>query len=195
MMEMHDGMGSKLVGLISQIDSKESVDLQDLKSDLRETLDDLRMVVDSINPVDNDLVTVLANYRGRLEKTLKGSRFKLSWDIEDLPPVSNLDLHASLNILRIIQEACTNVLKYSCGTHITISAKESVSGEVLITIHDNGSGFLESDVGSGRGLENMSKRADQLGGKLTIVSNCCGVSIILSLRTVAEAKPSSSNAH
>jgi|GEM_PF-6680488 signal transduction histidine kinase len=73
------------------------------------------------------------------------------------------------NLLRICQEALTNVLRHSQATRITISITfESV--KVLLSIADNGCGYSEDTVKYGYGVNNMRERAAAIGGSLLVKS-------------------------
>lgn len=77
------------------------------------------------------------------------------------------------NLLRIGQEAVTNVIKHSRATLIRIDLVFEFSG-VVLEIADNGAGFNpETSVGERDGhfgLVGMSERAKRLAGQLTIAS-------------------------
>ncbi len=77
------------------------------------------------------------------------------------------------NLLRIGQEALTNVVKHSAAKMVTIELKFGAQS-VLFRIKDDGKGFTPgSSVGANEGhfgLVGMDERAKRLDGKLTIVS-------------------------
>jgi signal transduction histidine kinase len=74
-----------------------------------------------------------------------------------------------MNIYRIIQESVNNALKYAGADEIevNISKEENL---YLIAIVDNGKGFSLSEIEMGNGLNNMKKRAREIGGELLINS-------------------------
>lgn len=74
-------------------------------------------------------------------------------------------------LYRIAQEALNNVLKHATAKKVTVYL-HSNRKQVKLKIVDNGKGFkpeLTGDHG-GMGLDNMRKRAEKLGGTLTILS-------------------------
>jgi signal transduction histidine kinase len=89
---------------------------------------------------------------------------------EKLPP------HVEIAVLRIVQEALTNIRKYAKASevHVDLSPKED---ELILTIHDNGEGFdVEKTFGESAekkslGLMGMQERAELLGGSLEILSH------------------------
>ncbi len=75
---------------------------------------------------------------------------------------------AGTQMLRIIQEALTNVRRHSGARNVIVSLK--VEGEELVVeVSDDGQGFGAGIV-PGVGLESMRERAAALGGKLQIDS-------------------------
>ena len=76
----------------------------------------------------------------------------------------------ALHLFHIVQEAVSNCLRHSRAPVITVSLTRLTQG-IRLRIRDNGRGFTPKAVpGTGHGLGNMAARAQQLGGRLTIVS-------------------------
>lgn len=178
MLEMHDGMGAHLVSILSMTDA-DNVDVKRLKCSVRDALQDLRMMIDSMDPVENDLGLVLGMYRQRICGTLKESAINLHWDVVDFPVMSDLTPHRVLQVLRIVQEAVTNSIKYSRSSEIRISNGVE-AGRPYIQVQDFGQGMKGPCFGKGRGLGNMKKRADVLGAEVHVRSSDSGVTVRLS---------------
>jgi len=167
MQDMHDGLGSSL---ISAIRSVERGDLSDARVSqiLKDCLDDLKLTIDSMEPVDADLLLLLATLRFRLEPRLEGTGVNLNWEVREMPTLAWLNPSSALHILRIVQESIANILRHTHATEIHVRTAVVDDG-VCIRIGDNGQGF-EPDVvlarGAGRGLQNQRRRAAALGGKV-----------------------------
>ncbi|MDF5728958.1 MAG: AAA family ATPase [Rhizonema sp. PD38] len=73
------------------------------------------------------------------------------------------------HLLRIGQEALTNVFKYAKASEIRIELIYE-SEQFYLRIKDNGQGFEKSNIsiGSGFGLLGMTERAERIGAELTI---------------------------
>jgi signal transduction histidine kinase len=167
MQDMHDGLGSSL---ISAIRSVERGDLGDARVSqiLKDCLDDLKLTIDSMEPVDADLLLLLATLRFRLEPRLEGTGVNLNWEVREMPTLSWLNPSSALYILRIVQESIANILRHTRATGIHVSTAVHDDG-VCIRIGDNGQGFDPEAVlaqGAGRGLQNQRRRAAALGGKV-----------------------------
>lgn len=85
-------------------------------------------------------------------------------------------------LIRIIQEALSNVRKHAAAEHVTIRGIQKLDS-VLIEVRDNGKGFAPEQVdGSLRfGLRGMHERAESIGADFQIASQP-GAGTILSLR-------------
>jgi signal transduction histidine kinase len=169
MHDMHDGLGSALTTSLAMIEQG-NVDGEELKNVLRESVDDLRAVIDSLEPLDGDLVSVLATLRFRLGKRVELAGIALEWDMQDLPPLHWLGPPQALQVMRIVQEVLTNVLKHAAATRMRISAQYS-EPYVEVCIADNGRGFDVAAPPAGRGLRHLSQRASSLHGSLMIDSH------------------------
>jgi len=180
MSEMHDGIGSQLTMALSLVRSLDrEADPGGAGEDgrvamvLRESIEDLQLIIDSLEPVENDLLTVLGTLRYRLQDRLGKGGIDLHWNVVDLPPLPMLTPHSVLSILRIVQEAFANCLKHSGASRITVTTglrgTAGVDETAHISIVDNGRG-LGNRAGAGRGLVSMRRRAVALGGRLDILS-------------------------
>jgi signal transduction histidine kinase len=186
MADMHDGLGSSLLSALVAMEQG-SMSHEQCVEVLRECVDDLRLVIDSIEPVGHDLVSLLATMRYRLGKRLQTGGLKLDWDVQDLPPLPWLEPPDALHVLRLMQEALNNVLKHAQASRVRLVTRHHGS-YVEIRVEDDGAGFDLQNIRHGRGLKSQIKRAQRLGGKLRIDSSP-GNGTRLSLRLPVERKP------
>ena len=170
---------------------------------LQSAVEDLRLMIDSLDPVDGDLVTVLASLRARLTPRLNAAGIQVIWGVSDLPPLPWLGPKGVLGVMRILQEGINNVLKHAQADAIEVACGVSDKGEsVWIKLVDNGVGIgnppepgdsgKDCPVGQwqqvvcaasgGRGLTNMKSRAAEIGARLDIVANAeHGTTVMLHL--------------
>jgi len=169
--DMHDGIGSALMTSMIMAQGAQISPTQ-MADTLRDCLDDLKAVIDSLEPVGHDVRTLLGTLRQRLDDRIKSAGLALAWKVGDVPPLPWLHPPQALHVLRIVQEALSNVLKHARATQVevAVAATLSATGEegVTITITDNGRGFDASTQTTGRGLRHMQERASTLGGAVTI---------------------------
>ncbi len=166
--DMHDGLGSALTTSLAMIEQG-NVDDEELKNVLRGSVDDLRAVIDSLEPLDGDLISVLATLRFRLGKRLELAGIALQWDMQDLPPLAWLGPPQALQLMRIVQEVLTNVLKHAGASRLQISA-HCAGPYVEVRIADNGRGFDVGAMPTGRGLRHLAQRAASLHGSVLVES-------------------------
>lgn len=78
---------------------------------------------------------------------------------------------SEVQLLRVVQEALTNVRKHAKAYHAAISLSES-DGVVTLAVEDDGEGFdpsrLEEALDHGFGLASMRERVEQIGGTLEV---------------------------
>lgn len=170
--DMHDGMGTILMTSMIMAEQGRMSPAQ-MADALRDCVDDLKAVIDSLEPVGHDVRTLLGMLRQRFGDRIQKAGLELSWQMDDfVPPLPWLQSTQALHVLRIVQEALTNVLKHAWATQIEVAAMTapSATGEegVLITITDNGRGMDANAQNPGRGLRHMQERARFLGGTVTL---------------------------
>ena len=184
MQDMHDGVGGQLVGALTLLD-RDQLSVTQIREHLRNSLTDLRMVIDSLDPEIQDLPTLLGTLRLRLRPQLDAAQVKLLWQVTDLPPLSHFGPRKALHVIRILQEAITNSLKHSGAKTLRIRTGESEqAGQpgVWIEIADDGSGFhseFPALKNGGRGLVNMRARAASLNAQLSISGAEPGATVLL----------------
>jgi signal transduction histidine kinase len=163
MREIHDGIGSSLLTALTG--AKLRGESPETVATLTRSLTDLRIGVDSLEPVDGDVVALLANLRHRMERELKGAGFTFVWRVDACPRLPWLDPVSALHVLRIVQEAIGNAVAHSEAKQVEVRchprAREGAPG-ILIEIADTGAGFDPDTPSRGKGLANMAARAEAL---------------------------------
>lgn len=175
MREIHDGIGSQLVGLLGMVEQPQ-LDRGELGAQVRLALDEMRMAVDSLQPVHNDLTTVLATLRYRLQSRLAAAGISVGWEVEALPPLAQLTPQSVLQLQRMLLEAFTNVLKHARATRVTVQARwlDGPPARVQLRLLDDGIGLpaaaTTGDDGPprGHGVDNMRTRAASIGATLQL---------------------------
>ncbi len=179
MRDMHDGIGGQLISTLSLIEHG-SAPPAEIASAVRECIDELRLAIDSLEPVEHELLPVLGSFRQRLEGRLHRQGIRLEWKVGDVPPLRCLTPQNVLHVLRILQEAFTNTLKHAQATRISVETGVSGDGgQVYIRVQDDGRGFTVA--GRGRGIANMRRRAEIVGGAIDIQGSPEGTLLCLQL--------------
>lgn len=189
MQDMHDGLGSSLISAIRSVEHGGMSDAK-VSQVLKDCLDDLKLTIDSMEPVEADLLLLLATLRFRLEPRLEDTGIALRWEVQELPVLDWLDPSSALHILRIVQESIANSLRHTRATEIRVRTSVEAS-HVRVSIEDNGQGFDVAHAltrASGRGLQNQQRRAQALGGRVEWQSGPTGTVFCLWLPLVREPK-------
>ena len=169
--DIHDGIGSALMGTLIGLRNNSTTSDQAAQT-VRECIDDIRIVMESLEPMANDLSTLLGTLRQRFADRLQISGLSMHWEIGNLPVLPWLDAPQALDILRALQEIITNILKHAQASNMYISARTTGDTihphEVIIDIADDGQGFDASTQTKGRGLTNISTRLHRIGAKVAV---------------------------
>jgi signal transduction histidine kinase len=181
MQDMHDGLGSSLASALRVVE-RGQLNEAEVALVLKGCIDDLKLAIDSMEPVEADLLLLLATLRFRLGPRLEASGIALRWDVQDLPALEWLDPKNALHILRILQEAFTNIIKHTNATEIRVATR-ALGDQVEVTVVDNGPGFdVEAAFkNGGKGLSNQRRRAQAIGAELTWRSSDAGTCLTLRL--------------
>ncbi|WP_269713969.1 sensor histidine kinase [Caulobacter sp. NIBR2454] len=179
MQDMHDGLGSSLVTALRAFQSDRAADI-DAVAILHGCIDDLKLTIDSMEPVETDLLLLLATLRFRLQPRLQAGGVKLTWRAGEVPPLEWLDQRHALHILRILQEAFANILKHAGAREIAVTVRTE-GDRVLVRVQDDGKGFDPTRPSTGRGLANQRSRAEAIGASVAWEQTGRGSCLVLIL--------------
>lgn len=114
--------------------------------------------------------------------SLPDNRYNKTIQIDD-DSLVGIDMDIRISLLRIIQEAVTNIIKYAKAKNIGILIYEEE--DILnLTISDDGIGFDDSKKvkhATSIGLQSIRRRIQTLSGETQIVSNSSGTEITVSI--------------
>ena len=139
---------------------------REVYSDVREGILALRTQVGSGRSLHDVLVEYISEYELQFRISVR-----LDWQLRrDDMVLSQLQ---EVQILRIVQEALTNVRKHAEAAEATVSFSER-DGELQIEVSDEGKGFNPLAIKRGEwphlGLQTMQERAEAIGGAFEIQS-------------------------
>ena len=166
--DLHDGFGGSLLGAIATLENQhQPPDATRVVATLKELRDDLRLIIDTTtHEQDSDLAGLLAPLRHRWSQRLDATGIDLHWQQEGLDNL-HLGPARSLDLLRVLQEALTNVLKHSSASRVDVALQHR-HPELRASIRDDGHGFDTSLHGSGAGMASLRNRATRLGGQFVV---------------------------
>lgn len=177
--DLHDHVGSQLVGAMALLDAHDPA-MQPLARALEHCLLDLRLLVDSMGGDDDALSDCLARLRHRIQPALDHRGIALDWDVAPPNGVPMPMGAPARELTAIVQEAVSNVLQHSGATALMVRLQRLHTGQGdawRLQVADNGRGLLldESvDRHAGQGLAGMRRRAGKAGGVLELIGTAGG---------------------
>lgn len=131
--------------------------------------DDLRLVIDTTAQEHADLAALIAPMRHRATRLLDAAGIDAHWQIEGIDGL-HLEPARNLDLLRLLQEALTNVFKHSRASRVDVRIVRA--GERLqVQVADDGVGMPDAGsarIGGGAGMASMRLRANRLGADLQV---------------------------
>jgi signal transduction histidine kinase len=169
---MHDVVGGSLTASLVAVEHGEARP-HEVAEMLRDCLVDLRLIIDSIEPVDMSVAGLLAALRFRMRERLAEAGVRLDWHMADLPALPWLGPSEGLQLLRVVQELLTNAVKHAKARRICVEA--DLQGDaLLVRVSDDGEGFDMQRAATGRGQRFMVQRMAALGGRIDVESSLGG---------------------
>lgn len=178
--DVHDGIGGQLATLIAQVRLRR-IGMDQVEQALVGGLSELRFLVGSLDVMGTSLADALASFLDQARQQTAAAGIALHWNqsLENAEEVR--DARWILNIYRLMQEALTNAMRHSGGDSIAISIFAD-DGQFAVRIEDNGRGLDPASVRRGRGLNNMARRASDLGGACSILSPGSAEGTVISVK-------------
>ncbi|HZE04851.1 MAG TPA: histidine kinase [Solirubrobacteraceae bacterium] len=199
--EIHDVLAHALAGLTIQLEATSALLEQGADTDAvlarvrrahrlaQEGLQETRRAVGAlrgeVDPAPAGIEALVAEYRadgqGTAQLTIDGDRGRLAGSTGDV-------------VIRVLQEALTNVRKHAPGADVSVAVHAGVSPQdvVGLVVEDHprpgqpAAPMSLAASGGGFGVRGMRERAEQLGGRLSAEAAGTGWRVELSLPGPAE---------
>jgi len=116
------------------------------------------------------------------DNTLPNDRYNKNIHIDD-NAMSRVGPDTRIALLRIIQEAITNIIKHAKAKNIDILIYEEVAS-LIMEVKDDGIGLGKMKSGNGKsaiGLESIRRRTKYLNGDIKISSQTKGTEIVITI--------------
>ena len=181
MRDMHDGLGSQLMSMLLAA-RRGKADPAQVAEGLQSVIDEMRLMLDSMDSVGESLSVALSTFRERVQSRVEAAGFRFDWHYRVEGDLPNFTPRETLQVFRILQEAVTNGLKHSDGKSISVDIAPGTSDDfpVQVRVIDDGARFAPTP-GSGRGLANMHARATSIGARLAVAGEQAGTVVTLDL--------------
>lgn len=178
--ELHDDFGSTLSGINMYSyminDQMESGNYEQARNSINiiqrsasEMAHNLHDLVWMISPGKDNLQKLVEKLEEYMIEMATARNMKVSIKVSEKITDIDLPVESRRNIYLFCKEAINNAVKYSQATNLELVIKE-MDGNLLFSISDNGKGFDRRQIKMGNGLENMQKRADEMGAVLDLQS-------------------------
>jgi len=182
--EIHDGPAQLMSNVVLKAEICEKlmgsdveaskIELKELKTVVKDSLQDVRRIIYNLRPMSLDdlgLIPTIQRYINTyIEQTSISVTLRAKGNFEDIKPI------ISLTIFRIMQEALSNIKKYSNAKKVSVNV-ENINNYIVFSITDDGIGFDINEVknknfniDSGFGLFSMRERVELLQGEFEIYS-------------------------
>ena len=182
--ELHDSTAQNLTSLVHKTELctklidmdpiRCKLELTMMSRTLREIVNDTRQMIYNLRPMSFDDIGLEITIERALNKLKQDKICNISFNVEGesyyIKPVIGITL------LRIIQEACNNAIKYAEASVISVKMIYE-ENSIIILIEDDGKGFDVDNLdvasrndNSGFGLSMMRERVYLLSGEINITS-------------------------
>jgi signal transduction histidine kinase len=187
--DMHDGLGSQLVHTLNMVQRRDrSLNPAVVAVMISHALDELRLTLNSLEPMEGDLPAALGMLRQRIAPALEAAGIELDWQVQPVPPVAGLEAQGVMHLFRCLQEVFANVVKHAYASRVTVRTWVQ-DGQVGLSVSDNGVGLSQSrgaravDRAGGRGLGNIRLRAHEMGAEVRFEDARPGTCVSFLLQT------------
>ncbi len=175
--DIHDTVAqglSSIIMLIQAAEAELSRDVAQARRHLglaldtaRDNLSEARALVGALTPaelVDSSLTDALTRL---IDRFTRETGIRAECRTEGEPAA--LAVATEVVLLRSVQESLTNVRKHAGADSVTVSVRYAEKS-VIVTIADDGNGFMPDRASGGYGLSAMQSRVAQIFGELSVES-------------------------
>jgi signal transduction histidine kinase len=182
--ELHDAVTQKLFGIRAHaraaavladrdpaLWSRVRAEIETVSALGAEAQAELRAIIDGLTPPDLDAAGLAESLRRYAVLAGRAHGVPVTFTAGKLPALGS---RAETALYRVAQEALTNALRHSGAGRVSVCLCHAKGRRVLLTVSDDGHGFVPEAPSTGVGLASMRERASAAGGALTIRSGESG---------------------
>jgi len=182
--DLHDEIGGSISGInvLSQmaLEKLQTNDLEEasaylfqVKNYTQDVIEKLGDMVWIFNPQNDSIEKLLQRLNYFAISIATSKNIKIHFEKDKESETINLTLRERKAVYLISKEALNNIFKYAACSNVYYCLHSNGFKWRLI-IKDDGKGFIPIENKNGNGLRNMEKRADEIGAKFSIQSQCGG---------------------
>lgn len=175
--DLHDGLGgvSASIALLANLggseenpETKNSL-LKGIETLAAEGNAELRGIMNALEYGERPWTDWIEEIRKFGETIADAHRIEFRFHKEGKAPETPLPLPISVSLFRMFKEALLNAVRHAAPASVALLLRFQPDG-LEIRVDDDGHGFDPATARPGRGLRNMRRRAEELGGSLTLQS-------------------------
>jgi signal transduction histidine kinase len=174
--DLHDGIGPALAGLRLRLDKAAAglthepdaqVLVVDAAAEASRVMDEVRRIINDLRPLDLESVGLTDGIRALAQRVGVGDTSVLL----DLPPHAPvMSPGTEIAAYRIVSECLTNAVRHSGARNVTVRMIAETD-HLVVEVGDDGRGLLiPAGGGDATGLTSIAQRAEEIGGRCTILS-------------------------
>lgn len=174
--DLHDSVSHELLNLKGVFEQNH----EELNTKIDVIINDIRTISRNLHPVLFDKIGLQSSMEHLVERMQNNHDFMITTHIEY---TNSLSKESELQLYRIVQEALSNIIKYSNAIAAKVTFIEK-GGKYCLEIIDNGQGFnveetlLQKDA---FGLHNILERSKAIGGQAQLFSSEKGTRIVVEI--------------
>lgn len=148
--------------------TRAKLELQTMNKEVKSIVDEIRKIIFNLRLMSFDDIGFLDAFDNLMNALRKKTTINITSEVEHF--TEDTEDIVLLTILRIVQEAINNAIKYSNAKNINVSILFTET-TIRAIVSDDGIGFNPESDTKGFGLMGMKERAKLNNGKLTIESS------------------------
>lgn len=191
--ELHDSTVQDLTSMLHKIELSTKVmevdpkrckmELSNVSENIRNVINNTREMIYNLRPMSLDDIGIDVTLERAIAKIEKDRNRNIEYIVIGEP--FHVKSVVALSLLRIMQEACSNAVKYANAEEICV-VLEYTENDISMVVEDNGIGFdtnkiIQTDRNTGFGLSMMKERVNLLSGTINIESKI-GTGTTISIR-------------
>lgn len=176
--DLHDDIGATLsslqinsavAGKLMEKDQEQARKiLKQIETQSKHISENIGDIIWSLKPGKDEFMSLSTRIRNFANEILGSSEIPFKINIDNALNQEITDFTMRKNIMMICKEAMNNIAKYSKATDVKLNLTKE-KDNYLLEISDNGNGFNQAEI-TGNGLQNMKRRAEEMGGNFEIIS-------------------------
>jgi signal transduction histidine kinase len=163
--ELHDELGGSLTAIKTNLTNSQP-HIEDSIKLIDDAIANVRTLSQLLRPTILDDFGLDAGIRWLADRFSERTRIDVDYRSQFDDRLAD---ETETHLFRIVQEALTNVARHSNASRVTIFLRAE-TGNIRLTLSDNGRGLAEAPNHTGMGLTGMRARARSAGGDCTISS-------------------------